>query len=76
MRGGYQTNTPVIDVSALLTALSSAVTAGDIVTLFASIVGVCLPFMLIYFGARTVISMFSSALTTGRLSIGAGRRRR
>lgn len=76
MKGGVPTTTPVIDVSALITAVQSAVSAADIVTLLASLVGVAIPFVLVWFGARTLINMFQSALTSGRLTLGGGRRRR
>lgn len=70
------TTAPVIDVSAIITALQAAVSASDVVALLASIIVVGIPFVLVWFGARTVVSMFQTALTTGRLSIGGGRRRR
>lgn len=72
----FDTTDPAINVQAIITALQGAVTASDVVTLLASMVGVAIPFVLVWFGARTVINMFGTALTTGRLSIGGGRRRR
>lgn len=68
--------TPTIDVSAIITALTTAVTPADIVTLIATAVTAGIGFVLVWFGARAVINAFQTALTTGRLSIGGGRRRR
>ena len=61
--------TAVINIQALVTALTSAVTAGDVVTLMATIVTAGFGFVLVWFGARKLISSFSVALKRGRLKV-------
>lgn len=76
MKGGVPTTTPAIDVSSIITAITSAVTPGDIVTLLATVIGACMTFYLVWMGARIVVNMFQSAISSGRLTLGGGRRRR
>lgn len=61
--------TTAIDISALVTALSSAVTASDVVTLMATIITAGFGFVLVWFGARKLVRAFSAALKSGRLRI-------
>lgn len=64
-----ETAANAIDVSAFTTALTGAVSTGDVVTLLASIVGIGFGFILVWFGVRKAYRMFVSALTKGRASI-------
>lgn len=58
-----------IDISAFTTALTSAVSVSDVVTLLASLVGVGIGFVLMWFAVRKAYRMFTGALTKGRASI-------
>lgn len=56
-------------MSALVTALNSAVTAGDIVTLLATVIGTGMGLCLVWFGSRKLVSVFMGALKKGKLRI-------
>lgn len=58
-----------IDVSAFTTALTSAVSVGDVVTLLGSVVAVGIGFVLAWFAMRKAYKMFMSAVTKGKASI-------
>ena len=62
-------DTSAIDVSAFTSALSSAVSVGDVVTLLASIVSVGIGFILMWFAVRKAYRMFMSAVTKGKASL-------
>lgn len=61
--------TAAIDISAFTSALTGAVSVGDVVTLLASIVGIGFSFILAWWGIRKAYRMFTSALTKGKASI-------
>lgn len=61
--------TNAIEISAFVEALTGAVAVGDVVTLLASIVGIGLGFVLMWFAVRKAYKMFISALTKGRASL-------
>lgn len=63
------TTTTLIDVSALASALSTAVTPSDIVTLIATVVGAGMSLVLVWFGSRKLLSGFMGALKKGKLRI-------
>ena len=52
----------------LKTALTSSITPAEIVTVLASIIGVGMTFVLMWFGVRTLISIFRKAVTKGKIS--------
>lgn len=58
-----------IDISAFTTALTGAVSVADVVTLLASIIGIGMGFVLMWFAVRKAYKMFTSALTKGKASI-------
>ena len=58
-----------VDIRAFLTALTGAVSVGDVVTLLASVVGIGFSFILMWFGIRKAWNMFTKALTKGKASI-------
>lgn len=64
------TTSTAIDVGGIVTALSSAVTPADVVTLIGTCVGAGIGFVLVWFGARKAIRAFQTALKNGKLSIG------
>ncbi len=58
-----------IDLSPVITALTSAITPAQIVGLLASIIGFGLPFVLMWFGVRKVIKIFKSAVMKGKITV-------
>lgn len=58
-----------LDLSAISTALTSSITPAQIVALLASIVGVGMTFVLMWFGVRKLISIFRKAVTKGKISV-------
>ena len=52
----------------LSTALTSSITPAQIVDLLASIIGVGMTFVLMWFGVRKLISIFRKAVTKGKIS--------
>lgn len=56
-------------VEPISTALTSAITPAQIVTVLASIVGVGMTFVLMWFGVRKLISIFRKAVTKGKISV-------
>lgn len=64
-----QTAVTAIDVSAIQTALTGAISPEQIVTLLATAIGAGIGLVLVWFGARKLVSVVMSALKKGRLSI-------
>ena len=58
-----------IDFSGFITALTSAITPAQILSVLASVVGVGITFVLMWMGVRKAIKAFTSAVTSGRLKI-------
>ncbi len=58
-----------LDFSPIITALTSAVTPAQIITLVASIVAFGIPFVFMWFGLRKVIKIFRSAVMGGRITV-------
>ena len=52
----------------LSTALTGSITPGQIVAVLASIIGVGMTFVLMWFGVRKLISIFRKAVTKGKIS--------
>lgn len=55
-----------VSLQPIVTALQGAITANDIVTLFATGVTVALPLILVWFGARWVYRRFTNAVQGGQ----------
>lgn len=55
-----------VSLQPIITALQGAVTAQDIVTLFATGVTVAIPIMLTWYGAKWVYRRFTNAVRGGR----------
>lgn len=51
------------------TALTSAVTPAQIITIIASVIGVGMTFVLMWFGVRKLVSIFKKAVTKGKISV-------
>lgn len=56
-------------IEPLMTALSSSITPGQIIAVLASIIGVGMTFVLMWFGARKLVSIFKKAVTRGKISV-------
>ena len=57
------------DYSGLTTALQSAITPAQLIAVLASVVGVGITFVLMWFGVRKLIKGFTSALERGKLRV-------
>lgn len=58
-----------LDFSSISTALTTAVTPAQIITIIASIIGVGMTFVLMWFGVRKLVSIFKKAVTKGKISV-------
>lgn len=58
-----------LDFSPVITALTSAVTPTQIITLLASIIAFGIPFVFMWFGVRKVIKIFKSAVMRGNITV-------
>lgn len=63
-----ETETMATILEPLKTALTSSITPAEIVTVLASIIGVGMTFVLMWFGVRKLISIFRKAVTKGKIS--------
>lgn len=55
--------------TALITALQTSITPTMLLTILASVVGVGVAFVLMWFGVRKITSAFIAAVTKGKLKI-------
>lgn len=62
------TNTLSSVIEPLKTALVASITPGQIVAILASIIGVGMTFVLMWFGVRKLLSIFRKAVTKGKIS--------
>ena len=58
-----------LNFTPVITALTSAVTPTQIISLVASIVAFGIPFVFMWFGMRKVIKIFRSAVMGGRITV-------
>ena len=65
--GGVSMNT--LDFDPVITALTTAVTPTQIITLLASVIAFGIPFVFMWFGIRKVIKIFRSAVMGGRITV-------
>lgn len=56
-------------IEPLMTALTASITPGQIIAVLASIIGVGMTFVLMWFGARKLVSIFKKAVTRGKISV-------
>lgn len=66
---GSGTGTSTIDFSSFITALTGAVTPEQILTILASVIGVGMGFVLMWFGVKKIIKMFKSAFENGKIKV-------
>lgn len=58
-----------IDFSQLISSLTGSITPAQLLTILASIIGVGMTFVLMWFGVRKLIKIFTTALHQGRLKV-------
>lgn len=56
-------------IAPLMTALTGSITPAQIIAVLASIIGVGMGFVLMWFGARKLVSIFKKAVTKGKISV-------
>lgn len=54
-------------IQPLTTALTGSITPTDLITVLAAVVGVGMTFVLMWFGARKLKQIFTSAVTKGKI---------
>ncbi len=64
-----ETGTSTVNVQPLITALTSAITPEQLIAVLASIVGVGMGFVLMWFGVRKAIGAFTAAVFGGRIQV-------
>lgn len=69
MEGGTVTGLGSLDFAPVITALTSAVTPAQIITLLASVIAFGIPFVFMWFGIRKVIKIFRSAVMGGSIVV-------
>lgn len=58
-----------LDFSPVITALTSAVTPTQIITLLASLIAFGIVYVFMWFGIRKVVKIFRSAVMGGRITV-------
>ena len=58
-----------VDLTAFLNALTSSITPEQILTILASVIGVGMAFVLMWFGVRKAVKLFTGAMSKGRIKI-------
>lgn len=61
------TSTALPDLTPIMNALTEAITAADLVSIIASVIGYAMPFVLMWFGYRFLKRAFTKAVMAGRL---------
>ncbi len=62
-------STSVPDLTPLTTALTSAITATQLLAILAQLVGIGMSFVLMWFGVRKAIGAFTAAVFGGRIRV-------
>lgn len=69
MEGSAVTGLGSLDFAPVITALTSAVTPAQIISLLASVIAFGIPFVFMWFGIRKVIKIFRSAVMGGSIVV-------
>lgn len=69
MEGSVVTGLGSLDFAPVITALTSAVTPAQIISLLASVIAFGIPFVFMWFGIRKVIKIFRSAVMGGSIVV-------
>ena len=54
-------------IKPLATAITASITPADLITVLASIIGIGMAFVLMWFGARKIKQIFTNAVTKGKI---------
>ncbi len=63
------TTVAAVDMSGYITALTESITVSEVIAVLASVVGVGMAFFLGWLGVRKATKTFTTAVSTGRISI-------
>ena len=58
-----------VDLTAFLNALTSSITPEQILTILASVIGVGMAFVLMWFGVRKAVKLFTGAMSKGKIRV-------
>ena len=58
-----------VDFSSFISALKGAITPAQLLTVLTTVVGVGMGFVLMWFGVRKILNLFTSALRNGNINI-------
>lgn len=58
-----------VDLTSFITKLTSAITPAQLLEILSSVVGVGMSFVLMWFGVRKAVGMFTAAVFGGRIRI-------
>ena len=58
-----------IDLTGFITALTGSITPAQILTILASVIGVGMSFVLMWFGVRKAVKLFTNAMARGRIKV-------
>ena len=64
-----EAETSTIDFTAFINALTGSITAAQVLTVLAAVVGVGMTFFLMWLGVRHAVRSFTTAVSTGRIRI-------
>ena len=65
----YLLDGELVDLSGFITALTASITPAQILTILGSVVSVGMGFVLMWFGVRKAIKLFSTALSRGKIRV-------
>ena len=67
VEGGVSMADMANTIKPLATSITGSITPADLITVLASIVGIGMAFVLMWFGARKIKQIFTNAVTKGKI---------
>ena len=67
VEGGSVMDSMANTIAPLATAITESITPSDLIGVLASIVGIGMAFVLMWFGARKIKQIFTNAVTKGKI---------
>lgn len=67
VEGGSAMDSMANTIAPLATAITESITPGDLIGVLASIIGIGMAFVLMWFGARKIKQIFTNAVTKGKI---------
>ena len=58
-----------VDFSSFITALTASITPAQILTVLGSVIGVGMGFVLMWFGVRKAVQLFTNAMARGKIRV-------